>query len=1022
MEFRRRIAEDLSDLLSGEIFTDEVTTALYATDGSIHQMEPVAVVHPRSAQDVEILAAWASDNGVPVIPRGAGTGLAGGAIGHGVVVDFSRHMNAVLEIDRDTVFVQPGAAFTKVCQALRPHGRCLMPPSGRSSVTTIGSMLAVDAAGSQAFRTGSMRDHVCEVECVLIGGQRLLFTRQEPLQLRFVIQEPVSGGGPAGQAAGIPPRDAILPPVRNEALKLSQLPPLRRRDDILERLAAVLDAGADDVRRHQPVMMRNACGYMLRGIRGRRSLDVARLMAGSEGTLGLFTGMRLYTLPLPEHRALTAIMFAGTDDALEAVQQLLDLDPSACDLLDRRLLSVARQTDARWQSVIHQEAEAGLFLEFTGLSPQDVGRRLQEARLRLKASGIRHVVTCTATEPDDVDALWQLPQQVPSLLAKLKSHSCPIPIVEDIAVPPAALSEFLQRARRTFQRHEVTATLYAHAASGQLHLRPLMPLPVPETATRLEALARDLYQHVRAVGGTMTGQGGDGLSRTAFIRSQYGPLYRVFQKVKDIFDPARLLNPDKIISNDGRLTVRYLRPITAAPPDPAASDAGSLLPILDLKWSPDDALGQAVACDGCGECRTVDAGLRMCPLFRIDPDERRSPRSAAAVLRTALTSGRVEELLTHDAVRHLADSCFNCHQCRLECPSNVDIPRLMMEIRAQHIDANGLTRADRLTSRLHVWAALAARFPRLSNRLLGRRLVRRFLERTAGIAEKRRLPRFARRPFLDSPVARRECAGGRYSDREPAVVYFVDYFANYHDTQLAHAFVRIMQHHGYRVFVPPGQTVSGMSMISVGDVEAARQVAETNLRELGEPARERLPIVCTEPTAALCLSREYPLLLDHPDADCVARQTTDAGSFLLDLHRQGKLNTEFQNVPLRLVYHTPCHLKSLEAGQGLLTLLRLIPGIEIHTVDRGCTGMAGTWGIAAEHFDASLKIGSELISELRSVQVNAGATDCSSCRMQMEQCVDFPTAHPLKILALAWGLMPEIASQLRTGPSGYLLS
>lgn len=1019
-EIRQRILEELPDLLRGEIRTDVVTTALYSTDASLYEIEPVAVAMPESAADVEVLAAWASDNRVPLIPRGAGTGLAGGALGAGIVVDFSHHMTRILEVGSDFVRVEPGVVHAELNKELGRQGRYFGPTSSRSAFSTIGGMLAVDAAGAQAIRVGSARDHLSEVDCVLIGGQRVTFSSNEPIDRRFAIRQPVSARTTEEtlKSSG----DRFLPPVHNETLALSKLLPLGRRSDILERLTAVLDDSADDIDTLQPMMLRNACGYMLRGVRRAASLDVTRLLAGSEGTLGLFTEAKLHTLPLPEHRALAAIMFGTTDAALNAMELLLDLEPSACDLLDRRLLSLAREDQSRWASVIHRDAEAGLFLEFTGLGRREVQQRMAESEARLKDAKIRHVITKTAFEGTEVDELWQLPLQASSLLARLKGATSPLPFVEDIAVPRTEISRFLTLAQKTFQRHEVTATMSAHAASGQLHLRPLMPVPGPETAPRLEALARDLYRHARAVGGTMTGQNGDGLSRTAFIRSQYGGLYRVFQQVKDIFDPQRLLNPDKVISDDGQLTIRHLRRIRLPASPNGSEQAPDLLPILDLTWSADEAMREATRCDGCGECRTTSAAVRMCPFFKEQLLEIASPRSKATMVRTALAAGNSEEVLTDGAIQELAASCFDCRQCQSECPSNVDIPHLMLETRAQLVAANGLSRTDWLLSRFHTYARFASRFTRLTNRLLRHRIFRRMLQKTLGIAEERRLPRYASRSFLSSTVARRECNDGRPGDSRPTVVYFVDYFANHHDPHLALAFVRILQHQGFRVFVPPGQTVSGMAMLSVGDTVAAREVAENNLRELGEPAREGYPILCTEPSAALCLKHDYPLLVNHPDTAVVSERIQDAGSFLLDLYTQGRLKTDFRELSLKLVYHTPCHLKAVTDQRGLLDLLKLIPGIEVESIDRGCTGMAGTFGIAAENFEQSLQIGAPLIEKLKAVNVSAGITECSSCRMQMEQAVDFPTLHPIKILALAWGLLSDRDRQLMSHPSGYLMS
>ena len=283
------------------------------------------------------------------------------------------------------------------------------------------------------------------------------------------------------------------------------------------------------------------------------------MLVGSEGTLGLFTEATLFTMPLPQFRSAAILMFSSLENAIQAMQLILPLEPSACDLLDRRLLSLGRGSDQRFRDLILPNAEAGMIVEFSGSSEREVLQRLDDSQRLLKARQIDFQLTRQASNYDDVESLWALPSQVVSLLARLKGNSRPLPFVEDIAVPPERLAEFLPVAQRVFQRHEVTATLYAHAASGQIHFRPIMPIPMRGAETAMEAIARDLYRKVRDFGGTITGEHGDGLSRTAFIRTQYGALYRVFQQIKDVFDPLRLMNPDKIISNDPSLTVKHLR-------------------------------------------------------------------------------------------------------------------------------------------------------------------------------------------------------------------------------------------------------------------------------------------------------------------------------------------------------------------------------------------------------------------------------------------------------------------------------
>ncbi len=1009
----RQLVEDLSDAFEGEIHADHVTRALYATDASIYEIKPLAVAFPRSTEDVALLAAYASSHDLPLIPRGSGSGLAGGCLGSGVVIDFSRYMNRLVSMDGDTVRVQPGITRAKLNSQLRAHGRYFAPDASSSDITTVGGMIGVDAAGSHAFRVGSTRDHVQSLQCVFMGGQTLELGR-ETAERMFVIRQPVTGL----PTESLRTRGEIMPPVRNATLPLTSLTAATRKADLVERLSALLAEDAETIREHQPILLRNCSGYMLRGVMQRKVLNLPRLLTGSEGTLALVTEVTLHTLPLPEHRGMMVLMFASMDIALQAMQLLLIMEPSACDLLDRRLLSLGRDADHRFDDVVHPNAEAGLFIEFNGVSPEDIERRISNARKLIQSSDFQHAITRTAVQLEDVEFLWTLPARVVSLLANLKGESRPLPFVEDIAVPPFRISEFLRLAQRTFQKHEVTATLYAHAASGQLHLRPMLPAPVPGHSELIEAIARDLYRHVKSMGGTISGEHGDGLARTAFIRSQYGPLYRTFQHVKDIFDPQQLLNPDKIISNDGQLTVRHLRNPVAA----ESSGTTNLLPVLQLNWNNQQAMDVAARCNGCATCLSVDENLRMCPFYREDLNEEHSPRAKANLVRRLLSGSEPAGALNDAAFRGVAESCFNCKQCEQECPSGVDIPHMMLELRAQRVASEGLSKADWLLSRFHTYAKFASSFRIMTNRFMRFGMFRKVLQKTIGIAEKRRLPRFANRAFMKSPRVLSEHNIVDPTSPTPTVVYFVDYFANHHDPDLAEAFVRILQHNGYRVYIPRAQTVSGMAMINVGDLEAAREVAETNISELSEAARDGFPILCTEPSAALCLKYEYPKVSKHPDTAFVAKQTFDAGEFLWGLHERGKLKTDFEPLKVSVAYHTPCHVKALGPGSRLCDLLSLIPDVDVVRIEKGCSGMAGTFGLAAEHFDQSLSIGAALIKEMRTTHVNAGVTDCSSCRMQMEQSASIPTVHPLKLMALAYGLMPELAEALKSRPFGTVMS
>jgi Fe-S oxidoreductase len=576
--------------------------------------------------------------------------------------------------------------------------------------------------------------------------------------------------------------------------------------------------------------------------------------------------------------------------------------------------------------------------------------------------------------------------------------------VEDFAVPPPALHEFLVRAQRVLQQHEVTGSIYAHAAAGQVHLRPFLPTPKPSDAARLEAIAHDLCAAALSLGGTISGEHGLGLARSAFLEEQYGPLYRVFREIKQIFDPHGLFNPNKVITADRHLTGRNLRPV-------APQEIHDTVP-LQLKWSASQFIETAMSCNGCGTCKSQEPGSRMCPFFRAAPGEERSPRAKANAIRNLATGRLPWHELASPEFKQLADLCFNCKQCQWECPAAIDIPHLMIEAKAHHVQLQGISRAEWVLTRFAHWANWLSRWSPILNSLLNARGVRWVLDRTLGIARERRLPPLARNPFLKSGPQRWFDAG-RWRDDGKPVIYFVDHVANAHDPQIATAFGRILEHHGVPMHVPRQQRPAGMAAVSCGDLETARAHAERNVQLLAEFAREGCPIVCTEPSAAVCLKYDYPLLLDHPDTELVAAHVQEAGAFLRDLHGQGRLKTDFEAIKARVLYHTPCHIKTLSRESALAEICGWIPGVEIHRIEAGCSGMAGVFGLQSRNFERSLEIGGGLISAVREQPWNFGLTECSSCKWQMEQTVDTPTLHPLKLLALAYGILPEAKERLR---------
>jgi anaerobic glycerol-3-phosphate dehydrogenase C subunit len=513
-------------------------------------------------------------------------------------------------------------------------------------------------------------------------------------------------------------------------------------------------------------------------------------------------------------------------------------------------------------------------------------------------------------------------------------------------------------------------------------------------------------------------------------------------EIKKIFDPQDIMNPGKIaghpeqglIDNHRKVIVgagietSELREIGSTSASAANGDGSSgaessrgsknlslpiRLPIvsLNLNWDLPTAMLTARNCNGCGRCRTAAPESRMCPMFRLLPSEEASPRSKANLLRAIFAGELPPETLAEESFKEIIDLCVHCHQCRLECPASVDIPKLMVEAKSQYYAINGLRISDWLLTRLDWLYGIAGTSPLLSNFLLRNGVARWLFDRLLGISQQRKLPLFDSQTFIRWAQRNRLHRPSNASTRK--VVHFVDTYVNWNNLELGKALVQVFKHNGIEVLVPTKQYISGMSLISAGSLSRAKRLASRNVEQLAEWVRQGYQVVTTEPSAALALRHEYLNLLDDLDAKTVADNTIDASTYLWQLHQQGELELDFSPINATIGYHLPCHQRALGLENPALELLRLIPGIQVQLLEKGCSGMAGTYGLKRKNFLRSMRMGFALINAMRSPDIVAGATECSTCKIQMEQGTSKPTIHPIKILALAYGLMPELKDLLK---------
>lgn len=982
---RERVQADLRGLLEGEVRCDDLFVQMYASDASIYEIKPLGVVRPRGVADVVAVVKYAAENNIPIHARGAGTGVAGESLGPGLIVDFSHHMRRLLRVDDGTARIQPGLILAQLNRHLLPQGRLFGPDPATRSVTTMGSVLALDAGGSHWLQYGSARHRVISLQVVLADGQ-------------------VIDAEPTPVASSITNHDSNVTPA------------VARRGELVSRITDLLTRDASLIQSRRSKALVDRSGYHLHDLLGNGQLDLAKLIVGSEGTLALITEAVVRTDPTPQHRGVALLFFDRMEAAAQAAVEIAGMGVSACDLMDRRLLTIARECDVRLDLLIPRDAEAMLLVERHGDEAQIVRDSLRKIISRFHREEKLAFDSRMTMETDERNLYWRISRRFVPSLYRLRGHDRPLPFIEDIAIPPEFLPDFLVRMQNVFKAHQVTATVFAHAGHGQLHLRPFLDLANPEHVRKMQLLADDIYELVVEAGGTVSGEHGAGLSRTWFLPRQHGPLYDTFKEVKRIFDPQNIFNPGKMVADAPQPLTKNLRRVvaegvdvpTAAPADEAngAATAG-----LQLIWPNGGITDAARNCNGCGRCRTLSPEERMCPLFRFAPREEASPRSKANLMRAIMTGSLDANYLASDSLKAIADLCVNCHQCRLECPASVDIPKLMVESKGQYVATNGLHLNDWILARIDRLSSLAAAFATVSNWALTNRVMRWFMDKAMGIAQERKLPRVSRRTFLRWAQRRRLTRPPRHSTRK--VLYFVDVYANWYDTQLGQAFVQILKHNGIAVYVHPDQQQSGMAAVSMGALHIARKLARRNIRILAEAVRQGYQIVTTEPAAALCLTHEYLNLVDSDDARLVAANTFEACSYLWKLHQSGKLELDFNPVNATVGYHQPCQMRSLGVGTAGLNLLRLIPGVTAEHIERGCSGMAGTFGMKRRNYRNSLRAGWGLISTIRDSALQVGATECSTCKMQMEQGTAKPTIHPLKMLALSYGLMPEIAQLLQ---------
>ena len=939
------IFAELKRRIRGDVLADEFTRALYSTGACLYRVKPRAVVRPKDADDVVEVVRFAAHHSIPVTARGGGTSRTGNELGEGIILDFSKHMNRILEFHREGqwVRVQPGLILTPLNDFLKPHGLFFPPDPSTKDHCTLGGMIANNSSGPQSVKYGTTRRYVESLELVLSNGETMR-TGPSPI--------PPLEGGRTGTL-----EDAIYPAI-----------------------PGILDRYREPLGEERPYATKDSSGYHLWDVRKGETMDLTPMLVGSEGTLAIVTEAKLRLLPIPSKRLSGLVYLDDLASVGQATQRILEFGPSMLEIMERQILELARRQKAEMRPYLPEGIEAILFVEFEGEDEDGLRRTFQEVTARLvENERLATDLRIAGTKADM--ALFSAVRSISGpILNKVKGARKPRAFIEDPAVHPSRLPQYIEGLRQLFRKHQVEASMYGHAGDGNLHSMVFVDLSQPEDVRKMVALSSDVYDLVLELKGTISGEHGDGRLRTHYLPRQYPKLYPAFLQIKRLFDPQNLFNPGVIVEGDSNPLDRCLKFETVRP-----GSTGSV-------FEQDSLRAEIDSCSGCGKCRSY------CPVARQMLEEWAAGRGKIALVRDLLTGHLPPGILDSRRFKEVMDSCINCKRCLTECPSGVDVPWFALCGRGEYVQRHGEPLNQRLLADTRLLCRTGSALAPLMNLANALAPARFALEKAMGLDRRRQLPAFRRRT-LRRMIRKRP---RRKADKK--IVLFLGCYTNFNDPEGdGLATLDVLEHNGFEILTPDFRCC-GIARINAGAGHRVLEEIRFNVRRMASWLDQGLDIVFSEPSCALAVKMEYPKILQREEAGRVSDHCLDIHQFLLALHRQGELNLNLGPLDLSVGYHNPCHLRALGDGKAVMELLRLIPGVRVVEYPDECCGLGGTFGMKKENFDLSMEMGQRLFKEIRDSGVDAVATSCGACQMQILQGTGRKAVHPISLLAKAYKL------------------
>ena len=961
--------QQLAATLQGELFWDTTMRTLYATDASAYRELPLAVAFPKTHEDLKKLIRFAQEEKTSLIPRTAGTSLAGQVVGDGIVVDVSKHFTAILELNKEEgwVLVQPGVVRDELNLFLKPQGLFFGPETSTANRAMIGGMVGNNSCGSNSVVYRSTREHLLEVKALLSDGSEAVF-----------------------HALDI---DAFHQKCEGNTLEANIYKTVRRLLSNYEN--------QEEIRKEFPKrsIERRNTGYAVDVLlesapfsAGGEDFNFCKLIAGSEGTLAFITEIKLNVVPLPpKETGLLCVHFNSIDAALRANLIALKYKPSASELIDHYILDCTKDNIEQRKNrfFVLGDPAAILVIEFTRESRGEISTIAAQVENEMRAANLGFHFPLLFG--DDTKKIWTLRKAGLGLLSNLPGDAKAVPVIEDTAVDVEDLPAYIRDFNEILKKYGLFSVHYAHAGSGELHLRPIINLKTTEGNKLFRTIAEEIATLVKKYSGSLSGEHGDGRLRGEFIRQMVGAKnYRLLKEIKQAWDPNHIFNPGKIVDTPPMNTMLRYTP-------------GQQMPQFKtvFRYHDQDVLQHAEQCNGSGDCRKTHlSGGTMCPSYMATRNEKDTTRARANILREFLTHSDKINRFDHKEIHEVMDLCLSCKGCKSECPSNVDMAKLKAEWLQHYYDANGVPLRSRLIANFSASAKAGALVPGLYNFVMTNDAISKLVKRFSGFAAERSMPTLYK-TTLRQWYKKHKPARDRRSIKR--VYLFCDEFTNYNDTEIGIKAVLLLEKLGYDVVLPTHEE-SGRTWLSKGLVRKAKSIANKNIALFKNLISEQTPLIGIEPSAILTFRDEYIDLADDDQLEAarvLARHVFQIDEFLAREIAAGNISkAQFTKEKRNLLLHGHCQQKALSSVAPSVQILSLPENYSVTVIPSGCCGMAGSFGYEKEHYDVSMKIGElVLFPAVRKQDADTIiAAPGTSCRHQIKDGTARKALHPVEVL------------------------